>query len=225
VFLKKLCNHSWPPRGRVNSAVGWLSIMSVTKQALVTVLIMLVLSMSIPAQTQETSSNAQLQNLIADLYTHPWEGAENSCSPMCWNFHFTLPMLRIIAMGPPAQNALLAKLDDVALRDQVIIMLGGLGDERAVGPIIDAMVGRDEIADTPNAKKINLAAVLALTNITVAEVTWHHGGGLEIRKCPENPKECWAQWWQINKTTFKVKEIKQSRRYSNYPNYGIYKQL
>jgi hypothetical protein len=133
-------------------------------------------------------------------------------------------MQEIIEIGPPAQDALLAKLDDAAIKDQAIILLGGLGDERAVGPIIDAMVGKDEIAVTPKAQKINLAAVLALTNITVAEVTWHHGGGNELRKCPQNPKECWAEWWQNNQATFKVKEIKQSRRYSNYPNYGIYKQ-
>jgi hypothetical protein len=185
---------------------------------------MLVLSMSIPAQTQETSSNAQVQNLIAELYTHPWEGAENSCSPMCWNFHFTEPMLRIIEIGPPAQSALLAKLDDPAIKDQAIILLGAVGDERAVGPIIDAMIGKDEIRVTASPQKINLAAVLALTNITAAEVTWHHGGGIEVRKCPENPKECWSEWWQHNKTTFAVKKVKQNRRYSNYPNYGIYKQ-
>jgi hypothetical protein len=196
--------------------------MSASKQAVVTVLIMLVLGMKIVAQTQEGSSH--IQSLIAELYTHPWEGAENSCEPMCWNFHFTEPMLKIIRMGPTAQDALLTKLGEPALKDQVIILLGGLGDEHAVGPIIDAMVGRDEISVTPNAQKINLAAMLALTNITVAEVTWHHGGGIEKRKCPQNPKECWTEWWQNNKTTFKVNEIKQSRRYSNYPNYGIYKQ-
>ena len=198
--------------------------MSVTKQVLVTVLIVLALGMRVLAQTQESSSNVQVQNLIAQLYTHPWKGAENSCEPTCWNFHFTEPMLKIIEMGPPAQSGLLAKLDDPAIKDQAIILLGGLGDERAVGPIIDAMVGKDEIAITPNAQKINLAAVLALTNITVAEVTWHHGGGIEVRKCPQNPKGCWTEWWQNNKTTFKAKENKQSRRYSNYPNYGIYKQ-
>jgi len=167
--------------------------MSVTKQAVVTVLIMLALGMRLFAQIQESSNDAQAQNLIAELYTHPWEGAENLCSPMCWNFHFTEPMLKIIEMGPPAQNALLPKLNDPAIKDQAIILLGGLGDERAVGPIIDAMVGKDEIAVTPNAQKINLAAVLALTNITVAEVTWHHGGGIEVRKRPQNPKEGWPE--------------------------------
>src|SRR5207248_7669950 len=143
-------------------------IMSVTKQVLVTVLIVLVLGMGTLAQGQESLSNVQVQNLFAKLYAHPWEGAANSCSPMCWDFHFTEPMLKLIEIGPAAQSALLAKLDDPAIKDQAIILLGGLGDERAVGPIIDAMVGKQEIATTANAQKINLAAVLALTNITVA---------------------------------------------------------
>jgi hypothetical protein len=86
------------------------------------------------------------------------------------------------------------------------------------------MVAKDEIKSTTDAEKINLAAMLALTNITVAEVTWHHGGGLEVRRCPDNQKECWAEWWNRNKATFKVKSITQSRNYTNYPNYGIYGQ-
>lgn len=143
---------------------------------------------------------------------------------MCWDFNFTEPMLKILRVGPAAQAPLLEKIDDPAIRDQVIILLGGVGDERAVGPIIDGMVAGGDAALTPDAERINLAANLALTNITVADVIWHHGGGIEVRRCPENPKECWATWWKKNEATFTVKEIKQSRRYSNYPNYGVYKQ-
>ena len=133
-------------------------------------------------------------------------------------------MQKILNIGTPSQNALLEKLDDAAIKAQVIILLGGVGDERAVGPIIDAMVARRDVASTPDAVKINLAANLALTNITVADVIWHHGGGIEIRRCPDNPKECWAAWWKKNRAAFSVKGITQSRRYTNYPNYGIYRQ-
>src|SRR5438477_12579017 len=118
--------------------------MSVTKQAVVTVLIMLALGMRLFAQIQESSNDAQGQNLIAELYTHPWEGAENLCSPMRWNFHFTEPMLKIIDMGAPAQNALLPKLNATAIQDPAIMWRGGSGYERAVGTIIDALVGKDD---------------------------------------------------------------------------------
>lgn len=143
---------------------------------------------------------------------------------MCWDLHFTEPMLKILRSGRAARAHLLEKIDDPTIGDQVIIMLGGVGDERAVGPIIDARVSKGDVAMTPHAKRINLAANLALTNITAAGVIWHHGGGIEVRRCTENPKECWAEWWRKNKAAFTVKGIKQSRRYSNYPNYGIYKQ-
>jgi hypothetical protein len=56
----------------------------------------------------------------------------------------------------------------------------------------------------------------------VADVIWHHGGGIVIERCPANPRECWSKWWKKNKSTFSVKGITQSRGYSNYPNYGIY---
>jgi len=195
-----------------------------SKQTIGAVLILLSVAVGGFAQKQQSTTEAEVQKLIAALYTHPWQGAENGCTPMCWNFHFTDPMQRILEIGPPAQNALLAKLDDPTIRDQVVILLGGVGDERAIGSIINSMVPADKIASSPDAKKINLAAVLALTNITVAEVTWHHGGGIEARKCPDTLKECWAQWWKQNRSTFKVNAITQSRRYSNYPNYGIYRQ-
>jgi len=176
------------------------------------------------SQERQSSKNSDVQDLLGTLYAHPWRGAENRCSPMCWDYQFTRPMLKILKLGPLAQEPLLEKLNDPTIKDQVIILLGGLGDEHAVGPIINAMIANEDVAFTPVAERINLAANLALTNITVADVIWHHGGGIEVRRCPENPKECWAEWWDKNKATFTVKGINQSRRYSNYPNYGIYRQ-
>lgn len=175
-------------------------------------------------QEQQSSKGSDLQDLVVELYTHPWPGAENRCSPMCWDYQFTPPMLKILQLGRLAQGALQEKLNDPAIKDQVIILLGGLGDEQSVGPIIKAMIAKEDVGVTPNAGRINLAANLALTNITVADVIWHHGGGIEIRRCPGISKECWAAWWEKNKATFRANGIKQSRRYSNYPDYGIYRQ-
>jgi hypothetical protein len=131
--------------------------------------------------------------------------------------------LKILQIGAPAQDALLKKLDDPQIKDQVIFLLGGVGDERAVGPIIDSMVAAPEVGKVPQAERINRSANLALTNITVADVIWHHGGGIVTERCPEGPKECWMEWWKANQSTFSVSRITQSRRYSNYPNYGIYR--
>jgi len=198
--------------------------MKIAKRIAILNAILLVASTSVYLQEQQNSKDAEIRGLIAELYTHPWPGAENSCSPMCWDFHFTEPMQKLLEIGSPAQESLLGRIDDPQIKDQIIILLGGIGDEGAVAPIIRAMVAKGDIAFTPNAERINLSANLALTNITVANVIWHHGGGIEVRKCPDNSKECWAEWWGKNKATFAAKEIKQSRRYSNYPNYGIYRE-
>ena len=189
---------------------------------MIMIVVMLVVSTNLFSQKQETSKDVATQTLISELYTHPWAGAENNCSPMCWDFQFTQPMQKILEIGSAAQDALLENLDNKAIKDQTIILLGGVGDERAIAPIIKAMIAKNSIKKTPNAERINLSANLALTNISVSEVIWHHGGGIEVRRCPDNPKECWQKWWKKNKSTFTVEGITQSRNYSNYPGYGIY---
>ena len=131
-------------------------------------------------------------------------------------------MLQLLQVGPAAQKILLQYLGDQPIKNHVIIPLGGVGDERAVAPIIHSMAEKGE---NPDQKRLNLIANLALTNITVAEVIWHHGGGIPIEACPDDPAACWSAWWERNRGTFRVKDIKVSRRYSNYPNYGIYRGL
>jgi hypothetical protein len=183
----------------------------------------LLLAFSASGFSQENSKHIKdIQKLIAELYTHPWSGAGMiGESPTVWDYSFTEPMMKILEVGAPAQDALLAKLSDPLIKDQIIVLLGGVGDERAVAPIINSMMS-DNLS--PTARRINSSANLALTNITVADVIWHHGGGIVIDRCPGNPKKCWQTWWKNNGKTFSVKAITQSRDYSNYPGYGIYTQ-
>lgn len=198
--------------------------MNAARRIIIVIVAVLVVSTNLFSQKKETSKDIETRTLISELYAHPWAGAENSCSPMCWDFQFTQPMQKILENGSAAQDVLIENLKDEDIKDQIIILLGGVGDERAVEPIIKAMIAKNSIKKTPNAERINLSADLALTNITVSEVIWHHGGGIEVRRCPDNPKECWQKWWKKNKSTFTVNGITQSRNYSNYPGYGIYGQ-
>jgi hypothetical protein len=86
------------------------------------------------------------------------------------------------------------------------------------------MIAKKDLKSTPDSEKINLAANIALTNITVADVIWHYGGGVVRIDPPGDSKERWKKWWKKNEGSFAVKSITRSRNYSNYPNYGIYKQ-
>jgi len=146
---------------------------------------------------------------------------ENIANPTTWVFNFNPPMLQILQAGPAAQDVLLRYLDDPKIKDQIIILVGGLGDGKAVLPIIHAMADRNEARDNDYARKVNLAANLALTNITVSDVIWHHGGGITRDACPDDPKSCWYMRWIRHRDAFDISKT-ASRNYSNYPSYGIY---
>ena len=166
----------------------------------------------------------EIERFVQQLSVVPWRGPENHCSPMCWDFAFTDPMTNILQAGHAAQDVLLARLEDENTKDQVVMLLGGIGDEKAIPLIIATMEDANEAKFNPKAKRLNLIANLALTNLTVSEVIWHHGGGISPDKCPDDPKSCWSNWWKQNKDSFRV-GVGGDRLYSNYPNYGIYAQF
>jgi hypothetical protein len=176
------------------------------------------------AEARAGQPTLDVRNLIAQLREQPWPGASVIAEgPLQWEFHLTEPMRQVLAVGPAAQLELLRCLDDPTILDQVIFLLGGVGDERAVGPIINAIQRAVTTAPDERQERIVTAGNLALTNITAAEVIWHHGGGIVLDRCPEQPAQCWAVWWARNGSMFRAAAIEQHRRnYSNYPNYGIY---
>lgn len=176
------------------------------------------------ARPRAQSDEGRMKALIEELRAHPWRGPQAVASPLEWYFGFTPPMLKILEVGAPAQDALIEALKDPALRDRAIILLGGVGDERAVGPIIEAMADKKRFEREPGAALTNLAANIALTNITVADVIWHHGGGVVQTAPPPDSKERWQKWWKKSRAGFTAKSAPHDRRYSNYPNYGIYRQ-
>ena len=96
-------------------------------------------------------------------------------------------MIQILQAGPAAQDVLLEYISAPQIKDQIIFLLGGVGDGNAVEPIIEAMATPVEDQGSAYGRKVNLAASLALTNITVGDSIWHHGGGITIDRCSEIP--------------------------------------
>ncbi len=196
--------------------------MSLPKQFALILLLISVLPVNVFSQA--AAKDQDVLSLICELSTQRWEGPYAAAIPLQWDLGLTEPMRRILEIGSPAQEALIENIKDTLIKDQIIILLGGVGDERSIGPIVNAMIGKKDLKSTPHSEQINLAANIALTNITVADVIWHHGGGIVQIDPPEDSKERWMKWWNKNKGNFAVKSITDSRNYSNYPNYGIYKQ-
>jgi len=174
-------------------------------------------------ESSEMTKDA-IETLVNQLRVVPWRGPENHWSPMCWDFGFTDPMIQILHAGRGAQAVLLYHLNDQDIQDQVVILLGGVGDENAVWPVIETLTDGNEAALDARSKRLNLIGNLALTNLTVSDLIWHHGGGLTIARCQDTVRSCWSQWWLEQKDKFKV-GVGGDRLYSNYPNYGIYAQF
>lgn len=167
---------------------------------------------------------AAIEALVSQLKAVPWRGPENHCTPLCWNFAFTDPMIQILQAGTGAQPILLDHIGDQDIQDQIVMLLGGIGDERAIWPIIETLMDGSQATLDAKFKRLNLIGNLALTNLTVSEVIWHHGGGITIDACPTTVRSCWSKWWLERKDSFKV-GIGGDRNYTNYPNYGIYAQF
>ncbi len=161
---------------------------------------------------------SEIRALIQQLRSYKWTEPHNISNPTFWTFDFTPPMLQILQAGPSAQDVLLEYLDDEQIKDQVIILLGGVGDGKAVAPIIAEMAPPRDGDEYE--RKINRVATLALGNITV-------GGSLECDDSGwgatpiKDPKTCWSAWWAKHEKGFDVSKIK-FRSFTGYPDYGIY---
>jgi hypothetical protein len=203
-----------------------VSVSGVLEEQLVVEYGMHMIRRELTVRTMESSelSEQAIEEQVGQLKVVPWRGPENHCSPMCWDFAFTDPMVKILQAGRTAQDVLLRHVGDHTIQDQVLILLGGIGDENAIWPIIESLTDGDSESKDPTSERLNLIGNLALTNLTVGDVIWHHGGGISPNQCPNSPKSCWSKWWLDRKDSFKV-GVGGDRLYSNYPNYGIYVQF
>src|SRR5262249_21225203 len=138
-----------PPRRQVLRSV----IMSMPRRILVTSALTAVLWVPwCPRGQSSATSNGEhisvtdqsrplaeeVERLIDDMSRGPYLGPVlERISPTVWNLHFTKPMLRLLELGPAIQGHLLPRLSDPKIKDQAIMVLGGVGDENAIQPIIE----------------------------------------------------------------------------------------
>jgi hypothetical protein len=126
----------------------------------------------------------RIRELIEELRSNQWTQPVNTSNPTLWDFHFTPPMIQILQTGPAAQDVLLEYISDPQIKDQIIFLLGGVGDGNAVEPIIEAMATPIDAQGNAYGRKVNLAANLALTNITVGDVSGTTAAELRLIAVP-----------------------------------------
>ncbi len=95
-----------------------------------------------------------IRELIEQLRSDRWTEPQNVTNPTAWMFHFTPPMIQILQTGPAAQDVLLKYINDPRIKDQIIFLLGGVGDGKAVESIIEAMATPDEAHGSAFARRV-----------------------------------------------------------------------
>jgi hypothetical protein len=182
------------------------------------------LSPPLLAQVNKQVTEQDVQSLVDKLEIQPWGGPINLIlSGNQLEASFSEPMKEILKIGNPAQNILLKNLSNPKIKNEIIILLGGVGDERAIKSIINEMLPDGEYQNMTKfqIENRNEAAKIALTNITTADLASPTAiGTFYGEKCPG--KTCWEKWWEDNQLTFSVKNIEKNRSRFYVPNYGIY---
>lgn len=162
-------------------------------------------------------SEQEIEATVKQLKAFPWHGQPmEECNRGCWNdFAFTDAMIEILQAGRAAQSALLRHLSDESIEDQIVMLLGGVGDENAIQPIVETLTDGDDAVLDEKSKRLNMVGRAALRNLTVVGA-----GSCEFLN-HNTPRTCWSKWWLDHKNTFK-EDVLGFRRISEYPNYGIY---
>ena len=161
-----------------------------------------------------------IEEKIGHLTIIPWRGEPvEECNRGCWSdFVLTDAMVEILQVGRGAQSVLLRHLGDQSIADQIVMLLGGVGNENAIQPVLNTLSDGDDEVLGDRAKRLNLVGNVALTNLTLRDVVgWGSG-------CEHTLKTCWLKWWADHKATFKEDAI-DFRRVGDYPGFGIYEQF
>lgn len=123
---------------------------------------------------------------------------------------FSQPMLRLMEMGEKARGELQKRINDRQIQNEVVVILGAIGDDTTIPLLIDAYPDykitniehralQDPDFSDPHVQKI-MCFTYALTFLT-GEPIGRTRLGADLK--PEN-KRLWSDWWKRQGGKFKV---------------------
>jgi hypothetical protein len=147
---------------------------------------------------------APVDSLVAELYRPysriDWHG--QTLIPGGEVIRFTPPMKQLIALGSRARPALHHILDDRRIQNEVVLILGAIGDEATVPLLIDRYPTALNPDDRDNTKMVCFS--FALSYLTGQKIDRTRRGTIidagNARK--------WQDWWGAAKGTFRVPAAK-----------------
>src|SRR5262249_3089446 len=138
-----------------------------------------------------------IEGLIQELYKPAakvvWDGG--TIIPGGELLNLTLPVKKLIRLGEKARPALQKRLRDPAIQNEVVLILGAIGDESTVPAVIEAYPEIDRrrgrpLADNPALKAKIMFFTYALTYLTGQPI------GRDREGADFNPdnKRFWKEW-------------------------------
>jgi hypothetical protein len=146
------------------------------------------------------------ENRVPDQFSRVIPGGE------CLTFSVTL---RALMFRPEARGPLLARIDDPQIRNEVVLVLGAVGDEATVPELI----ARYPRGPLPPGDRPGL-----LTRVCFSyALCWLTGVPLDRSRegtdCRDGVAERWEAWWAENHETFRVPPVRP--RASWVPSYPL----
>jgi hypothetical protein len=136
------------------------------------------------------------ENQVRDDYAYDVPGGET--------VQFSAPLKALMFRGEEARAPLLAQVDDLAIRNEVVLALGAVGDEKVVAELISRYPGGP--VDTKNRP-----AMLTRVCFSYA-LCWLTGQPIDRSRygtdLKPNDAEKWKDWWTANRETFRVPAAK-----------------
>jgi len=116
---------------------------------------------------------------------------------------FSAPMKQLILLGDKARPALEAALKDEAIQNEVVLILGAIGNEKTVPLLIELYPDSKSPSGDPIDFKL-VCLAFALPYLTGQEI----GRSRQGAETDQNYRPIWKEWWQKNGKDFKVSKTK-----------------
>jgi HEAT repeat protein len=120
--------------------------------------------------------------------------------------HYSAPMRKLIALGDAARGPLYRRLSDEQIQNEVVLILGAIGDDSTVPLLIDAYPDIDvpeptSVTSEPGAAQLKLICFsYALTYLTHEPISRNRWG---TDYTPGN-RQKWQEWWARDHKVFWV---------------------
>lgn|GEM_PF-1649183 len=121
---------------------------------------------------------------------------------------YSWPMRQLIEVGDPARGPLHRRITDEAIQNEVVLVLGEIGDESTVALLIDAFP-EEVVSDTPfdyanpDPAQLKVICFTRALNRLTRQYIGYTREGIEFE--PGTRKK-WQDWWAKSRKTFWVRD-------------------